>query len=212
MYPWASTRDSGRRDVREPWTVEWRPSIARQRWARYLSWGGACICIAPYLPWVIARYESGWSSWTGMQLTYAHFPPVTIGYVPLVLGGFAVLLGRADARRPGYAGLGVLPAVLTAFFLWFINSSLHGHFGEQIQAVRGFSGAWLGPGYWLMMIGTVLIVVGTTGALSTPSDRALSLVVLQSRVPSQDVATEDEHRSTRKQLERSSASGRTVPR
>jgi hypothetical protein len=208
MYPLVSKHESSIRDLREPWTVEWQPSTARQRWARYLTWGGACICVAPYLPWVIARYESGWGSWTGMQLTYAHFPPVTIGYVPLVLGALSVLLGRADARRPGYAGLGVLPAGLMVFLLWFINSSLHGHFGEQIQSITGFSGAWLGPGYWLMMIGTGLIVVGTTRVLSTPIDGSLPFVLLESRIPSTDVATHDEHPSAHKQLQRSSASSR----
>jgi hypothetical protein len=211
MCPPVSKHESRKRNVREPSTVEWQPSTARRHWARYLTWGGACICVAPYLPWVIARYESGWGSWTGMQLTYAHVPHVTIGYVPLVLGAFAVLLGRADARRPGFAGLGVVPAGLTAFFLWFINSSLHGHFGEQIQAVTGFSGAWLRTGYWLMMIGVALIVVGTTGALSTSSDGTPPLVSFGSRV-SKDVATRDQHRSAHKQLQRSSASSRVSPR
>ena len=143
-----------------------------------------------------------------MQLTYAHFPPVTIGYIALVLGGSSVLLGRAEARRPGYAEL--LPAGLTAFFLWFINSSLHGHLGEQIEAIRGFSGAWLGPGYWLMMIGTALLVVGIAGALSTPSDGPIFLVSVESKLPSREVATRKEQTdSVHKQLESSSASSRS---
>jgi len=145
-----------------------------------------------------------------MELTYAHFPPVTIGYIALVLGGSAVLLGRAEARRPGYAELAILPAGLTAFFLWFINSSLHGHLGEQIEAYRGFSGAWLGPGYWLLMIGTALVVVGIAGALSTPSDGPIFLVSVESKLPSREVATRKEQPdSVHKQLESSSASSRS---
>ncbi len=180
-------------EVRHPWTAERGRSLARRRCASCLTWGGAFICIATFLPWVIARYEWGWWSWTGMQLTYAHFPPVTIGYVSLVLGGASLLLGRADARRPGHAELGIVPAGLTALFLSFINSSLHGHLGEQIEATRGFSGAWLGPGYWLMMIGTTLVLVGTVGAaLSTRSDGPLALVPLEPKLLSRDVATRDE--------------------
>jgi hypothetical protein len=198
------------REDPHPWTAERGPSLGRQRCARYLTWGGACVCLATFLPWVIARYEWGWWSWTGMQLTYAHFPPVTIGYIALVLGGSSVLLGRAEARRPGYAELGILPAGLTAFFLWFINSSLHGHLGEQIEAIRGFSGAWLGPGYWLMMIGTALVVVGIAGALSTPSDGSIFLVSAESKLLSREAATRNEQTdSVHKQLESSSASSRS---
>jgi hypothetical protein len=80
-----------------------------------------------------------------MQLTYAHVPPITIGYVALVLGGSAILLGRAETRTPGYAELAILPAGLTALFLWFINSFVHGHFGEQMDSY-GASGISLGPG------------------------------------------------------------------
>jgi hypothetical protein len=198
------------REDPHPWTAERGPSLGRQRCARYLTWGGACVCLATFLPWVIARYEWGWWSWTGMQLTYAHFPPVTIGYIALVLGGSSVLLGRAEARRPGYAELGILPAGLTAFFLWFINSSLHGHLGERIEAIRGFSGAWLGPGYWLMMVGTGLVVVGIAGAFSTPSDGPIFLVSVESKPLSREVATRNEQTdSVHKQLESSSASSRS---
>jgi hypothetical protein len=101
-----------------------------------------------------------------MQLTYAHFPPITIGYVALVLGGSAILLGRAEARTPGYAQLAILPAALTAFLLWFINSSVHGHFGDQMDSY-GALGISLGPGYWLMLIGTVLAAWGVVVAVST---------------------------------------------
>ncbi len=181
------------RTVRHPWTAERGRSLARRRCASCLTWGGACICLATFLPWVVARYEWGWWSWTGMQLTYAHFPPVTIGYVSLVFGGASLLLGRADARRPGHAELGILPASVTAFFLSFITSSLHGHLGEQIEATRGFSGAWLGPGCWLMMIGTALVLVGTVGAtLSTRSDASLSLAAFEPTLPSGRVVTGDE--------------------
>lgn len=97
------------------------PSLTRRRCAGLLIWGGACISMATYLPWVVVRFDWGWWPRTGMQLTYAHFPPITIGYVAFVLGGSAILLGRAEARTPGYAELAILPAGLTAFFLWFIN-------------------------------------------------------------------------------------------
>jgi hypothetical protein len=147
-------------EVGLPGVSESRRVGARRRCQRCLLWGGACICFATFLPWVMARYETGWWSWTGMQLTYAHFPPVTIGYVSLVLGSACALAGRVEAARTGHAE----PAGIAALFLWFINSSLHGHFGEQIEAVRGFEGAWLGPGYWLMMIGTALALVGSVGA------------------------------------------------
>jgi hypothetical protein len=184
-----TTNGFGAREVRNPWTSEWGRSLARRRCAMSLMIGGACICLATFLPWVVARYEWGWWSWTGMQLTYAHVPPVTIGYVSLALGGACVLLGRADGRRPGHAELGMVPAGMTAFFLWFINSSLHGHFGEQIEAIRGFSGAWLGPGYWLMMIGTVLALVGAVGAAAyLRSDRSLSLAPIEAKLHSSGVA------------------------
>jgi hypothetical protein len=92
-----------------------------------------------------------------VQLTYAHFPPITIGYVAFVLGGSSILLGRAEARTPGCAEMAVMPARLTAFFLWFINSSHH--FWEQMDSY-GALGVALGPGYWLMMIGTVVVEWG----------------------------------------------------
>jgi hypothetical protein len=196
------------RQQRHPWRAEPRPSLERQHYGSYLTWGGACIALATYLPWVIARFEEGWWSWTGMQLTYAHVPPFTIGYISLVLGGSSILLGQAEARRPGYAELAILPAGLTAFFLWFINSSLHGHFGEQIEAYKGFSAAWLGPGYWLMMIGTGLVVVGIARAVSTtPGDGSISLVSVEAKLPSRDVATRDEHctDAVHKQFEHSSS-------
>jgi hypothetical protein len=136
----------------------------RRRSARCITAGGVCTCVGTFMPWVIIRYANGWWSWTGMHLTYAHFPPITIGYVSILLGGTAIWLGRKDARQPGYAQLGIVPASVEAFFLGFINSSLHGHLGERLATIKGFSGAWLGPGYWLMMIGTALVVVGVVGA------------------------------------------------
>jgi hypothetical protein len=138
---------------------------SRRRFARCVTLGGACIVVATYLPWVTARYGSGWWSWNGMQLTYAHFPPITIGYVSLVLGGTAVCTGLMDARRPGHAELGIIPAGVTALFLWSIDSSFYAHLGEQISRYSGFSGAWLGLGYWLMMVGTALIFVGAVGVV-----------------------------------------------
>jgi hypothetical protein len=151
--------------VAREWTAGKQRSPSRRRFARCVTLGGACIVVATYLPWVMARYEFGWWSWTGMHLTYAHFPPITIGYVSLVLGGTAVWTGLMDGRRPGHAELGIIPAGVTALFLWFIDSSLHAHFGEQISRYSGFSGAWLGLGYWLMMAGTALIFVGAVGVV-----------------------------------------------
>jgi hypothetical protein len=151
--------------VAREWTPGGQRSPSRRRFARCVTLGGACIVVATYLPWVTARYGSGWWSWTGMQLTYAHFPPITIGYVSLVLGGTAVWTGLMDARRPGHAELGIIPAGVTALFLWFIDSSFYAHLGEQISRYRGFSGAWLGLGYWLMMVGTALIFVGAAGVV-----------------------------------------------
>lgn len=130
-----------------------------------------------------------------MQLTYAHFPPITIGYVALVLGGFAILLGRAEARTPGYAELAILPTGLTAFFLWFINSSVHGHFGERMDSYGGL-GVSLGPGYWLMMIGTVLVAWGVVVAFSTREYvGSPSLVALEAELLSRDSTTRDEQRA-----------------
>jgi hypothetical protein len=158
-------------------------------------WGGACIFMATYMPWVVVRFDWGWWPRTGMQLTYAHFPPITIGYVALVFGGSAILLGRAEARTPGYAELAILPAGLTAFFLWFINSSVHGHFGEQMDSY-GALGVSLGPGYWLMMIGTVLVARGVVVAVSTrEDDGSLSLVALEAELLSRDSTTRDEQRA-----------------
>ncbi len=151
--------------VAREWTAGKQRSPSRRRFARCVILGGACIVVATYLPWVMARYGFGWWSWTGMQLTYAHFPPITIGYVSLVLGGTAVWTGLMDARRPGHAELGIIPAGVTALFLWFIDSSLHAHLGEQISRYSGFSVAWLGLGYWLMMAGTGLIFVGAVGVV-----------------------------------------------
>jgi hypothetical protein len=157
--------------------------------------GGACISMATLLPWVVVRFEWGWWPRTGMQLTYAHFPPITIGYVALVLGGSAILLGRAEARTPGYAELAILPAGLTSFFLWFINSSVHGHFGEQMDSY-GALGVSLGPGYWLMMIGTVLVAWGVVVAVSTREYvGSPSLVALEAELLSRDSTTRDEHRA-----------------
>jgi hypothetical protein len=167
--------------VAREWTAGKQPSPSRRRFARCVTMGGACIVVATYLPWVMARYEFGWWSWTGMQLTYAHFPPITIGYVSLVLGGTAVWTGLMDGRRPGHAELGIIPAGVTALFLWFIDSSLHAHFGEQISRYSGFSGAWLGLGYWLMMAGTALIFVGAVGVVVADqfSRRSTSIALLR---------------------------------
>jgi hypothetical protein len=171
--------------VAREWTAGKQPSPSRRRFARCVTFGGACIVVATYLPWVMARYGSGWWSWTGMQLTYAHFPPITIGYVSLVLGGTAVWTGLMDARRPGHAELGIIPAGVTALFLWFIDSSLHAHLGEQISRYNGFSGAWLGLGYWLMMAGTALIFVGAVGVVVADqfSRRSTSMAASSDRNP-----------------------------
>jgi hypothetical protein len=171
--------------VAREWTARKQPSPSRRRFARCVTMGGACIVVATYLPWVMARYEFGWWSWTGMQLTYAHFPPITIGYVSLVLGGTAVWTGLMDGRRPGHAELGIIPAGVTALFLWFIDSSLHAHFGEQISRYSGFSGAWLGLGYWLMMAGTALIFVGAVGVVVADqfSRRSTSIAASSDRNP-----------------------------
>ncbi len=170
------------------------PSPTRRRCAGFLMWGGACILMATFLPWVVVRFEWGWWPRTGMQLTYAHFPPITIGYVALVLGCSAILLGRAEARTPGYAELAILPAGLTAFFLWFINSSVHGHYGELMDSY-GALGVSLGPGYWLMMIGTGLVVWGVVVAVSTSEYvGSPSLVALEAELLSRDSTTRDEQR------------------
>jgi len=130
-----------------------------------------------------------------MQLTYAHLPPITIGYVALVLGGSAILLGRAEARTLGYAELAILPAALMAFFLWFINSSVHGHFGEQMDSY-GACGISFGPGYWLMLIGTVLVAWGVVVAVSTREYvESASRVALEAEHLSRDSTTRDEQRA-----------------
>jgi hypothetical protein len=147
-----------------------------------------------------------------MQLTYAHFPPITIGYVALVLGGSSILLGRAEARTPGYAEMAVMPAGLTAFFLWFINSSAHGHFWEQMDSY-GALGVALGPGYWLMMIGTVVVVWGVVRAVMTRErDGSLSLVALEPMLPFQLRDHHDEQLtdSVHQPLEGSSPSSRST--
>jgi hypothetical protein len=190
------------------WADGGGPSPTRRRCAGLLMWGGACVCMATYLPWVAVRFRWGWWPRTGMQLTYAHFPPITIGYVALVLGGSAILLGRAEARKPGYAELAILPAGLTTFFLWFINSSVHGHYGDQMDSY-GALGISLGPGYWLMMIGTVLVAWGVVVAVSTREyDGSLSVVVLEAELLSMDATTRDEQRagSAHERSERSSSS------
>jgi uncharacterized membrane protein len=177
------------------WTDVRGPSPTRRRYAGLLMWGGACICMATFLPWVVVRFEWGWWPRTGMQLTYAHFPPITIGYVALVLGGSVILVGRAEARTPGYAGLAMLPTGLTTLFLWFINSSVHGHFGERMGSY-GAMGVSLGPGYWLMMIGTVLVAWGVVVAVSTREyEGSPSLVALEAELPSRDSTTRDEQRA-----------------
>jgi hypothetical protein len=104
-------------------------------------------------------------------------------------GGTCVLAARVDARRAGHAELGMIPAGSTAFLLWLINSSLHGHLGEEIEAVKGFEGAWLGPGYWLMMIGTALALVGSIGAAGLVRyDGSLDLAPPETKVRANDVA------------------------
>jgi hypothetical protein len=124
-----------------------------------------------------------------MQLTYAHFPPITIGYISLVLGSACVLAGRADAARGGHAQLGMMPAGIAAFFLWFVNSSIHGYLGEQLEAVKGFQGAWLGLEYWLMMIGTALALVGSISAAGfVRGDGSLYLDAVEAKPSSNDIA------------------------
>jgi hypothetical protein len=195
VEPQVRTNGSRARAGDHRWTDVRGPSPTRRRCAGLLMWGGACIFMATYLPWVVVRFDWGWWPRTGMQLTYAHFPPITIGYVALVFGGSAILLGRAEARTPGYAELAILPAGLTAFFLWFINSSVHGHFGEQMDSY-GALGVSLGPGYWLMMIGTVLVARGVVVAVSTrEDDGSLSLVALEAELLSRDSTTRDEQRA-----------------
>jgi hypothetical protein len=196
------------REVRLPWVGEWGRLGTRRRCQLCLIWGGAGICLGTFMPWVVARYEMGWWSSTGMQLTYAHFPPVTIGYVSLVLGSACVLAGRADASRAGHAALGVMPAGIAAFFLWFIDASLHGHLGEQLEAVKGFKSVWLGPGYWLMMIGTILALVGSVGAAGfVRSDGSLYLDPVEATPSSNDVAGREQLTgSGRRPLDHSSTS------
>jgi hypothetical protein len=60
--------------------------MTRRRCQRYLTWGGACICLATYLPWVIARHESGLVVLVRDAADIRSLPPITVGYVSLVLG------------------------------------------------------------------------------------------------------------------------------
>jgi hypothetical protein len=193
---------AGEKVARE-WTAGKQRSPSRRRFARCVTLGGACIVVATYLPWVMARYGSGWWSWTGMQLTYAHFPPITIGYVSLVLGGTAVCTGLMDARRPGHAELGIIPAGVTALFLWFIDSSLYGHLGEQISRYSGFSSAWLGLGYWLMMVGTGLIFVGAVGVVVADQFARLSTSIAASSDSKPETLESDGKAVDREQVESS---------
>lgn len=194
-------------EVRPPWIRAWGRLGTRRRCQLCLIWGGACICLGTFLPWVVARFDVVvWWPMSGMDLTYAHFPPVTIGYVSLVLGGACVLAGRVDAQRAGHAELGMVPAGVAAFFLWFVNASLHGNLGRELEAIKGFEDAWLGPGYWLMMIGTALAIVGSFGAAAfVRNEGSLSLDPVEAMLDSDDIRRlEQLTGSGRRPLDRSS--------
>ena len=47
-----------------------------------------------------------------------------------------------------------------ALFLWFVDSAYRGHMSEWLRAYPGFIRSALGPGYWVMVFGTALMVLG----------------------------------------------------
>jgi hypothetical protein len=91
-----------------------------------------------------------------MQLVYAHWPHFVVGWVPLAIGVTAIWIGW----RGRHADLGVVCGALVSLFLWFVDAAFRGHMTEWLQSYRGFLGASLGLGYWVMVSGTALMVVG----------------------------------------------------
>ena len=124
--------------------------------ARFLWTGGVVLGIGTFLPWVNARYTWGSYPHNGMQLVYAHWPHFRVGWVPLVLGAVAVWMGL----RVTHAVLGVACGALAAMFLWFVDAAFRGHMMEWLRAYPGFIRATLGPGYWVMVLGTTVMILG----------------------------------------------------
>jgi hypothetical protein len=153
---------------------------SNSRWMRCRGMvliGSGLGALGTALPWAVAVYWGQPYEWTGWDLTYAHEPHFTVGLPPLLLalaGGAAAV---ASLRRPSLVRLSLGPGMLLVGYLgFFYTTYAAGPFRTSIQQHSGYSSSHLGPGFWLMSAGALLMVGGALAADSASSDVILGRV------------------------------------
>jgi len=82
----------------------------------------------------------------------------------IVAAGIATIAARRPSLLPAAAGPGFL---LCGFLAFTYATYAAGPFGASIRSFPGYSSSYLGPGFWMMLIGTLLITGAGMAAEAT---------------------------------------------
>jgi hypothetical protein len=139
-----------------------RPATGRLRLGAYLMLiGGAIVLLSTFLPRFTITTAAGTTSLGGLQAT---------GFGTLILAGFAMAKGF-EALRPGTVRMRLGSPVITGVFMAVLLALRWSDLQDGLDTAAGIPGmtASIGSGFWLNVMGTVLVLCG--GALIQFGDR-----------------------------------------
>lgn len=136
--------------------------------------GSGLGALGTTLPWAVAVYRGQPYEWTGWDLTYGHEPHFTVALPPLLFAFAGAAAAVASLRRPLLLRLSLGPGLLlVGYIAFFYTTYAAGPFRASIQQYSGYSSSHLGPGFWLMSVGALLMVGGALAADSASSEAIL---------------------------------------
>jgi len=123
--------------------------------------GGAIVLLSTFLPRFTLTTAAGTTSLGGLQST---------GFGTLILAGFAIAKGF-EALRPGTVRMRLGSPVITGVFMTVLLVLRWTDLQDGLNAAAEIPGmtAAIGSGFWLNVVGTVLVLGG--GALIQFGDR-----------------------------------------
>src|SRR6186997_1646305 len=138
------------------------PATGRIRTGAYLMLiGGAIVLLSTFLPRLTVTTAAGTTSFGGLQAT---------GFGTLILAGFTVAKGF-EALRPGTVPMRLGSPIITGIFMAVLLAFRWSDLQDGLDQAAGIPGvtASIGSGFWLNVMGTVLVLGG--GALIQFGDR-----------------------------------------
>lgn len=131
----------------DPAAVEWTSTTP---WAYAILAGAAMVAIGVFLPWVTLSFEGisvGMTGWDAKN------------YGTLILAGFGVYEGINAVRGAPRRGNPIITGVILGVFVALDWSDIQ-NARDEVEAVNPEATVSLGIGFFLVVIGAVLLVAG----------------------------------------------------